>query len=156
MKMPSDKIVQMLREQYPVGSRVELVRMEDFQAPPIGTRGTVQGVDDMGSILVAWDNGCGLNVVYGEDKCVRVFDEEETWKEGIIAIPKSKGGASIIRYWVKVESKATNVGINQGKISELRLKMDGDWIAVYDMVWIVEPTCQQANLALCILLNDYN
>ena len=58
-----------LREKYPVGCRVELLRMDDIQAPPIGTVGTVTGVDDIGSILVTWDTGSSLNVVYGEDKC---------------------------------------------------------------------------------------
>lgn len=56
-----------LRVQYPKGTRVELVKMEDVQAPPIGTKGTVIGVDDIGSIMVNWDNGSSLNVVYGED-----------------------------------------------------------------------------------------
>ena len=51
------EIVERLRKQYPAGTRVELIRMEDEQAPPIGTRGTVVGVDDMGSIMVAWDSG---------------------------------------------------------------------------------------------------
>lgn len=55
------------REQYPKGCRVELVRMDDPQAPPIGTHGTVVGVDDIGSIMVHWDNGCGLSVAHGED-----------------------------------------------------------------------------------------
>ncbi|WP_454898253.1 DUF4314 domain-containing protein [Veillonella seminalis] len=41
---------------------MELVRMEDVQAPPIGTKGTVIGVDDIGSIMVRWDNGCGLSI----------------------------------------------------------------------------------------------
>ena len=62
MRFPSKAIVEMLRRQYPVGTRVELVRMDDPQAPPIGTKGTVRGVDDIGSIMVAWDNGCGLSV----------------------------------------------------------------------------------------------
>ena len=44
-------------------------RQDDVQAPPIGTKGTVKGVDDTASIMVAWDNGSGLNVVYGEDSC---------------------------------------------------------------------------------------
>ena len=43
------------------------MQMDDAQAPPIGTAGTVTGVDDTGSILVDWDNGSGLNVIYGED-----------------------------------------------------------------------------------------
>lgn len=41
--------------------------MDDTQAPSIGTKGTVKGVDDIGSIMVSWDNGSSLNVVYGED-----------------------------------------------------------------------------------------
>lgn len=69
MKFPSKEIVQMLRKKYPVGTRVQLVEMDDVQAPPIGTKGTVQGVDDTGSIMVHWDNGSGLHVIYGVDKC---------------------------------------------------------------------------------------
>lgn len=59
------------KEQFPVGCRVKLVQMDDTQAPPIGTLGTVKGVDDLGSIMVAWDNGSSLSVT-DEDRCVRV------------------------------------------------------------------------------------
>lgn len=64
--------VERLRREYPVGCRVELVQMDDVQAPPIGTKGTVRGVDDIDSIMVRWDNGCGLSVAYGEDMCRRI------------------------------------------------------------------------------------
>ena len=67
MKFPDRKLVEKVRKEYPAGCRVELVQMDDVQAPPIGTKGTVYAVDDTGSICVHWDNGCGLNVVYGED-----------------------------------------------------------------------------------------
>ena len=53
---------EILKEQYPAGTRIMLKRMEDIQAPPFGTLGTVQGVDDIGSILVQWDNGSTLSV----------------------------------------------------------------------------------------------
>ena len=66
------EIVERLRKQYPVGTRVELVRMNDEQAPPIGTHGTVNGVDDLGSIMVSWDNGGSMSVVYGEDLCKKI------------------------------------------------------------------------------------
>lgn len=66
------EIVERLRKQYPAGTRVELVRMNDEQAPPIGTHGTVTGVDDLGSIMVSWDNGGSLSVVYGEDLCKKI------------------------------------------------------------------------------------
>ena len=45
--------VKALRDRYPVGTRIELVEMDDAQAPPTGTKGTVYGVDDTGSILVS-------------------------------------------------------------------------------------------------------
>ena len=67
MRFPSRETVELVRRQYPAGTRVELVRMDDRQAPPPGTKGTVLGVDDTGSLLMRWDNGSGLNVVYGED-----------------------------------------------------------------------------------------
>ena len=71
MRFPSKEMVELIRKEYPVCTLVELVRMDDPQAPPVGTKGTVRGVDDIGSIMVAWDNGCGLSVAYGEDICQR-------------------------------------------------------------------------------------
>jgi len=65
---PSRKIVEDIRKQYPVGCRVELIKMDDVQAPPVGAMGTVIGIDDIGSIMVQWDCGSSLNVVYGEDE----------------------------------------------------------------------------------------
>lgn len=75
MNFPSREIVERVRKEYPAGTRVELVRMDDFQAPPIGTKGTVRGVDDTASIMVSWDNGSILNVVYGKDKCRKITEE---------------------------------------------------------------------------------
>lgn len=72
MMFPSGEIVKHVRKEYPIGTRVELVRMDDFQAPPIGTKGTVIGIDDTASIMVAWDNGSRLNVLYGIDVCKKV------------------------------------------------------------------------------------
>ena len=50
MRMISKEALQALRERFPKGTRVELVKMDDPQAPPVGTKGTVRGVDDIGSI----------------------------------------------------------------------------------------------------------
>mgnify|MGYP003772668815 CR=1 FL=1 len=72
-RFPSREIIERIRAQYPVGCRVELVKMDDLQAPPIGTKGTVTGVDDIGSIMVLWDNGSSLHVVYGEDSCRKIL-----------------------------------------------------------------------------------
>lgn len=73
MRVISREVFQVLRDRFPKGTRVELVKMDDSQAPPIGTKGTVIGVDDIGSIMVAWDNGSGLNVAYGEDVCISLL-----------------------------------------------------------------------------------
>ena len=72
MRFPSKKIVELMRKQYPNGTRVELLKMDDAQAPPLGTKGTVTGVNDTASILVNWDNGSSLNVIYGEDLVKKV------------------------------------------------------------------------------------
>ena len=77
MRVISREALQALRERFPKGTRVELVLMDDPQAPPIGTKGTVIGVDDIGSIMVSWDNGSGLNVAYGEDICRKVANTND-------------------------------------------------------------------------------
>ena len=67
MNIPSRDIIEGLRKKYPVGTRIRLLKMADVQAPPIGTEGTVYGVDDIASLLVHWDTGSSLNVVYDID-----------------------------------------------------------------------------------------
>ena len=86
MKFPNRETVERVRREYPAGTRVELVKMDDAQAPPIGTRGTVTGVDDTASLIMKWDNGSGLNVVYGEDIVKKLdtvtticYGEKEIW-----------------------------------------------------------------------------
>ena len=74
MRGMTPEILASLRERFPQGARVELLRMDDPQAPPIGTRGTVRGVDDSGSIMVAWDGGGSLHVLYGVDECRKVAE----------------------------------------------------------------------------------
>lgn len=72
MTLPTKETVEMLRSGYPNGMRVRLVKMNDLQAPPLGTEGTVVGVDDTGSLLMHWDNGSGLNVLYGVDEVEKI------------------------------------------------------------------------------------
>lgn len=67
MTYPSRKTVEHIKQEYPKGTLVELVKMDDPYAPPIGTIGEVVGVDDMGSLMMHWHNGSSLNVVYEVD-----------------------------------------------------------------------------------------
>ena len=87
MKMIRPEQLAHLRSTYPRGTRVELVQMDDAQAPPMGTHGTVTGVDDTGSLLVDWDNGSGLNVIWGVDVVRKVEPVlTEKVREQILAI----------------------------------------------------------------------
>ena len=67
MKFPSREQIAALRQKYPKGTMVELISMEDMQAPPPGTLGKVQGIDDAGQILVHWQTGSSLNLLLGID-----------------------------------------------------------------------------------------
>ena len=65
--MNYNKDVEKANATYLAGMRVRLLKMDDDQAPAVGTEGTVIGVDDTGSVMVAWDNGSSLNVLIGVD-----------------------------------------------------------------------------------------
>ena len=65
---PNKQTVDAIRSKYPVGIRVELVSMNDpFTNLRPGDQGTVEYVDDIGTVFVNWDNGSGLGVAYGAD-----------------------------------------------------------------------------------------
>ena len=75
-KIQSRKIVEELRREYPEGTRVEPVQMNDeYTKLKSGDKGTVRCVDDMGTIHISWDNGSCLGVAYGEDSCRKLVDK---------------------------------------------------------------------------------
>lgn len=71
--------VEMLRERYPKGTRICLDSMENDPNPiPPGTKGTVQFVDDMGTVFCEFDNGRSLGVIPGEDGFHTISEEVQT------------------------------------------------------------------------------
>lgn len=72
MSFSPSEIADQVKAEYPAGTRVKLLRMDDVQAPPIGTLGTVMCVDDIATIHVKWDNGSGLGVAYGVDAVEKI------------------------------------------------------------------------------------
>ena len=67
MRFPSKEQIEMIRKEYPTGTKVELLAMDDKQAPPVGTIGEVIAVDDIGQLVMRWQNGSGLNLIPGVD-----------------------------------------------------------------------------------------
>ena len=67
MHFQSREQIAALQRQYPHGTRVELLGMDDPQAPPTGTMGEVMGVDDAGQLLVRWETGSSLSLIHGID-----------------------------------------------------------------------------------------
>ena len=75
---PSNEIVQALRKRYPKATRVVLVRMNDLYTKlRPGDLGTVEFIDDAGTLFCRWDNGSTLGVVFGEDE-IRLYDNTGT------------------------------------------------------------------------------
>ena len=67
-EFPNKQTIARLRKTYPAGTRVELVSMKDpYTKLMPGEQGTVQFIDDIGTVFVNWDCGSGLGVAYGED-----------------------------------------------------------------------------------------
>lgn len=65
--MNQDKIKE-IKQKYPKGTRIMLNSMDDPHHPvPSGTLGTVETVDDIGTIHMKWDNGQSLGLIVGED-----------------------------------------------------------------------------------------
>jgi len=81
------EIVDKIKSEYPSGTRVELVELNDpYRHFDAGLKGTVSCVDDTGTIHVDWDNGSHLGIVYGEDSCKKLdsikitcYGKEERW-----------------------------------------------------------------------------
>ena len=67
------------------------------------------------------------------------------WSEGVIGIPDAKD-----------KEPSETYGINGGRISKLMIKIDGETVCNYDRGWDIHPTCKEAEMALCILLENHN
>jgi len=122
MKFPTKEIVERVRRQYPTGCRVELVRMNDEAAPPIGTKGTVIGVDDMASVLVNWDNGSGLNVIYGEDECRKVCPKCGSPYSGVPALSRTDN-ATLICPDCGIREALESIGVTAEEQEEILKKI---------------------------------
>lgn len=56
-----------IEKKYPKGTRIKLISMKDDYAVEPESIGTVDYIDDIGTIHINWDNGSTLGLIYGED-----------------------------------------------------------------------------------------
>ena len=141
-----------LRREFPAGARVELIKMDDKFAPPIGTAGTVVGVDDSGSIMVKWDNGSSLHVLYDADICKRIdinqpceiiiTESYGNWRNGKI-------GAVAFR--AKVYEEKSEYAIDDGNVGELWL----DGVVRFRDGWEHPLTTQSERITVNSLLEFF-
>jgi len=89
---PTEAEVEQLRKDFPVGTRVELVRMDNEPNPDIhpGIRGNVEFIDDAGNIRVRWSYGGEVRVIYGVDECRKLTPEEIAEEQNMKNEPEIK------------------------------------------------------------------
>ena len=64
----NQKEIEEIKNRYPKGTKIKLIEMNDVQAPPIGTTGIIDFVDDIGQIHISWNNGSSLALIPDVDK----------------------------------------------------------------------------------------
>ena len=80
------------------------------------------------------------------------------FKEGTIGIPVGKEETKIAHWWAKVYDEGSEYGINEGRISKLTIKIDGETTLCYERGWDIEPdeNDQATMIAFQIILQEYN
>ena len=75
--MIKDCLVSQIKKEWPVGTKVVLDTMEDpYREMPVGLKGEVTGVDDIGTIHVNWENGSSLGVVLPVDRIHKLKEDQ--------------------------------------------------------------------------------
>lgn len=86
----SRKRIESIKQRYPEGTRICVDSMGDDPRPiEPGTKGTVDWVDDIGTVHCNFDNGRRLGLIVGEDS-FHVIQQEEVQE-----ITQSDGGMNM-------------------------------------------------------------
>lgn len=88
MRTPTTEEIEAIKEKYKPYRRVELIEMDDPQAPPKGTIGVIMGVDDIGTVHVRWYTNSTLGALVLEKDKIKVLEDFESQpsiqKEGLL------------------------------------------------------------------------
>ena len=77
------------------------------------------------------------------------------WHQGVIGAPVN-GKMVSCKYWVKEYKRGSEWGIDGGRISKLTITVNGETTCNYDRGWDVEPKDEATQMALAILMHEYN
>jgi hypothetical protein len=81
-----------LRSEYPAGTRLRLIQMDDpYPTIKAGDVGIVTGLDDLGTIQMSWDAGSTLGLIYGVDRFEKVENELQGTTGKAIFVRKAAG-----------------------------------------------------------------
>ena len=84
-----------LRKDYPSGTKVELIRLDDpYRKIPSGTIGTVEFVDDAGQLHTSWEGNGSLALIYGVDdwRKIKGYDSNSLlWRRRVMGVEGSCG-----------------------------------------------------------------
>ena len=82
--------------------------------------------------------------------------DKNLWHEGTVGVPKKEGGYTVIHYWVKAYNEPSGYGIEKGRISKLMLRQNGEIVYNFDRGLDVPLQTEEAEMALAILMQEYN
>ena len=102
---------------------------------------------------VAWNNANRAEqaAAAAVEKQNRSVDADRLWHEGALKVNNS-----CFHYWVKQYDTGSEWGIDGGRVSKLTIKRDGIEVCNYDRGWDIEPSDPDTQLAMEIILHEYN
>ena len=85
------------------------------------------------------------------NRSINLIDNSKLWHEGALKVYGSN-----YRYWAKVYDEGSEYGIDGGRVSKLMIKQDNRIVVNYDRGWDIEPQDPNAQLAMEIILHEFN
>ena len=78
------------------------------------------------------------------------------WETGKLSLLQKDGKSVTVYYWVKHYEEMSCYGINNGRISKLSIKVNGQITVNYDRGWDIKPKDEISRKALKIIMKEYN
>ena len=103
--------------------------------------------------------GADRKTTYGTSRqamIIKIGQLKKLWHEGALGIPNGDGSKTICHFWVKAYDEPSEYGIEEGRISKMRIEINGHPVCNYDRGWDIYPETEEANFAYALLTELYN